>query len=134
MRPEPRIEPGGEASPGEILVVEDNEVNALIIRSMLRKHGHEPHVATTGAQGIEMSARLRPRLILMDLQMPSIDGFAAASEIRRGCGGPSAVIVAVTANATPDVLRACSEAGFAGVLAKPIVLEDLIELVNRYVA
>ena len=134
MRPEPRIEPAGAVSPGGILVVEDNEVNALIIRAMLRKHGYEPHVATTGEQGIEMSARLRPRLILMDLQMPSIDGFAAASEIRRGCGGESPVIVAVTANAAPDVLIACREAGFAGVLAKPIVLEDLIALVNRYVA
>ena len=135
MQPE-RKEAGAEApaADGPILVVEDNEVNALIIRAMLRKHGYEPHVATSGAEGIEMTERLRPRLILMDLQMPSLDGFAAASAIRRGAGGAGPVIVAVTANAAGDVRQACREAGFAGVLAKPIVIADLIALVHRYVA
>lgn len=135
MRPE-RVEAerADPATAGPILVVEDNEVNALIIRAMLRKHGYEPYLATSGAEGIEMTARLRPRLILMDLQMPSLDGFAAASAIRRGAGGAEPVIVAVTANAAGDVRSACREAGFAGVLAKPIVIEDLIALVHRYVA
>jgi CheY-like chemotaxis protein len=134
MRPERRVEPAVDPSPSPILVVEDNEVNALIIRAMLRKNGYAPHVASSGAEGIEMTVRLRPRLILMDLQMPSVDGFAAAAEIRRRCQGAAPVIVAVTANAAGDVRTACREAGFASLLAKPIVLEDLITLVRRYVA
>jgi CheY-like chemotaxis protein len=135
MRPERAEKPAEEeAAAGPILVVEDNEVNALIIRAMLRKHGYDPHLATSGAEGIAMTARLRPRLILMDLQMPSLDGFEAASAIRRSAGGADPVIVAVTANTAGDVRRACREAGFAGVLAKPIVIEDLIALVHRFVA
>ena len=114
-----------------ILIVEDNQVNALILRAMLRKQGYEPHVASSGLEGIEMTARHRPRLILMDLQMPRLDGFATAAEIRRFCNGSSPLMVAVTANAAREICAACEDAGFAGVLAKPIVYEDLIETVRR---
>jgi CheY-like chemotaxis protein len=134
MRPEAVPSQPVAGRPPVILVVEDNEVNALIIRAMLRKHGYEPYVASNGQEGIEMTSRHQPRLILMDLQMPCIDGFAAASEIRRRSDGPDPVIVAVTANAGGEVQKACREAGFACVLAKPVVLEDLIALVRRYVA
>ena len=72
-------------------------------------------VAADGVEGIELSDRHQPRLILMDLQMPRLDGFAAAAEIRRGWRrGPA--IVAVTANAGGEVRDACEAAGFAGVL------------------
>jgi CheY-like chemotaxis protein len=79
-----------------------------------------------------MSARHQPRLVLMDLQMPRLDGFAAAAEISRGAGDERPVIVAVTANASAEVRAACRDAGFAGVLAKPVVLEELIATVRRY--
>jgi CheY-like chemotaxis protein len=118
-----------------ILVVEDNQVNALILRAMLRKRGFEPLLAVDGREGIELSTRHRPRLILMDLQMPHLDGFAAADEIRRrqrGDGAP--MIVAVTANATREVRDACREAGFAAVLAKPIILHELGDLVERFLS
>ena len=72
-----------------------------------------------------MSASLRPRLVLMDLQMPLFDGFTAAAEIRRRATGAPPVMVAVTANAAGDVRRACREAGFADVLAKPVILSEL---------
>ena len=71
MRPEPGLVPGVPAeAAGQILVVEDNAVNALILRAMLRKLGHEPLMASDGFEGIAMADRLRPRLVLMDLQMP----------------------------------------------------------------
>jgi CheY-like chemotaxis protein len=117
--------------PGAILIVEDNEVNALVLRSMLRKRGYDPVVAVDGVEGVELSDRHRPRLILMDLQMPRLDGFAAAAEIRRKAGGAGPTIVAVTANTGGDVLDACAAAGFAGVLTKPIDFEDLIATVRR---
>lgn len=117
-----------------ILIVEDNQVNAMILRAMLRKQGHEPLLATNGHQGIELSEVHRPRLILMDLQMPLLDGYAAANEIRRRSATPDGepAIVAVTANVTGDVRAVCQEAGFASVLAKPIILQELSALVERY--
>jgi CheY-like chemotaxis protein len=117
--------------PGAILIVEDNEVNAMILRSMLRKRGYDPVVAADGIEGVALNERHRPRLILMDLQMPRLDGFAAAAEIFRSAGQATPTIVAVTANAAGEVVDACEAAGFAGVLAKPIDYEDLIATVRR---
>ena len=119
-----------EAPP--ILIVEDNQVNAMILSSMLRKCGYEPAVATGGRQGIEMSASLRPRLVLMDLQMPLFDGFMTAAEIRRCATGAPPVMVAVTANAAGDVRRACRDAGFSDVLAKPVIFSELKEVLARH--
>lgn len=125
MRPEPPQSDG-------ILIVEDNEVNALILRTMLRKQGYEPHVARDGGEGVEMSERHRPRLVLMDLHMPRLDGFAAAVEIRTRMNGSSPVLVAVTAMATEDVEAACRDAGFTCVLPKPILINDLVGVVRRF--
>jgi CheY-like chemotaxis protein len=79
-----------------------------------------------------MNEQHHPRLILMDLQMPRLDGFAAAAEINRNAGEETPVIVAVTANAGADVRAACRAAGFAGVLAKPVVIEELIATVRHH--
>ena len=115
----------------DILIVEDNQVNALILGTMLRKRGYRSEVARSGAEGVEMTARRRPRLILMDLQMPRLDGFATAAEIRRTCNGATPTMVAVTANTGSEVAAACADAGFAGLLAKPVIYEDLIATVRR---
>lgn len=115
-----------------ILIVEDNDVNALILRSMLRKHGYEPQVARDGEEGVAMIQRHNPRLVFMDLHMPRLDGFGAASAIRRRMNGASPVLVAVTATATGDVEAACRDAGFACVLPKPILVADLIGMVRRF--
>ncbi len=137
MRPDP-IQSDDDAGEGlgndraTILIVEDNQVNSMILRAMLRKHGWEPLVARDGMEGVEMTLRHRPALILMDLQMPRLDGFAAAGEIRRRLDGPAPAIVAVTANVEPAVRAACVGAGFSGVLAKPVAMDELISTVRRY--
>ena len=123
-----------DSTAAAILVVEDNEVNAVIIRTMLRKRGYASLVACNGREGVEMNRRHRPALILMDLQMPVLDGFAAASAIRHDCEVTPPPMVAVTADAGADVRRVCYKAGFAGVLAKPILLEELIETVRRHLS
>jgi CheY-like chemotaxis protein len=123
-----------DATRGAVLVVEDNEVNAVIIRAMLGKHGYVALVASNGHEGVEMCLRHRPGLILMDLQMPVLDGFATASAIRAGFPETAPPIVAVTANPAADVRRACRAAGFAAVIAKPIVLDELIATVDRHLA
>jgi CheY-like chemotaxis protein len=135
MRPEPDLTAAraGAFGAGAILVVEDNGVTALILKAMLRKCGYEPLMASDGVEGIEMAGRLRPRLVLMDLQMPRLDGLAAARRMRaRGPG--EAVLVAVTASAALEVRNACEDAGFAGILVKPIVFGELVALLRRYLA
>lgn len=113
-----------------ILIVEDNQTNALVLRSMLGKHGYSSLVASDGREGVEMSRIHRPRLVLMDLQMPRLDGFSATSEIvARGAGAPP--IVAVTASVAEKVRDACLAAGFADVISKPIMIEELMEIVRR---
>lgn len=127
-----------DAAPGarRVLIVEDNQVNAMILTAMLRRDGWEPLFAGDGAEGVAMTARFRPRLILMDLQMPRLDGFAAAREILAGEAGPGAgappVIVAVTAAPSPDIRAACRAAGFAELVAKPIEMEALLAVVRRH--
>ena len=131
------VPPGsdGGAGAGAILVVEDNEVNALILGAMLRKLGYQPLMARDGFEGIELAGRVRPRLVLMDLQMPRLDGFAAANSIRAlGVGEEETVLVAVTASAALEVRTACEDAGFACVLAKPIVFGELRAILRRYLA
>ena len=118
---------------GLILIVEDNGTNALILRAMLRKNGYETVAAADGSEGVEMTRRLCPSLILMDLHMPRLDGFAAAAEIRRTCPGDGPPIVAVTANANPEVHAACLASGFRAVLSKPILLDALIATVREFV-
>ena len=115
-----------------ILIVEDNDTNALILRAMLRRHGYETMVATDGVEGVEMTTRLRPSLVLMDLHMPRLDGFAAAAEIRRRAGSQSPAIIAVTANASPEVHAACLACGFAAVLSKPVFLDALAATLRSF--
>lgn len=115
-----------------ILIVEDNGTNALILRAMLRKNGYETMVATDGAEGVEMTHNLAPALILMDLHMPRLNGFDAAAEIIRTCGDRAPAIVAVTANANPEVHAACLASGFRAVISKPILLDALIATVREF--
>lgn len=116
----------------DILIVEDNEVNALILRTMLRRYGYEPRVAANGAIGVAMTAEHRPRLVFMDLHMPELDGFAAAAAILGTENGAGPVLVAVTATTTGDIEAACRNAGFAQVLPKPIMIGDLLATVQRF--
>jgi CheY-like chemotaxis protein len=136
MPPERRARPAGApevtpAPPDAILIVEDNQVNALVLRAMLERNGYACVLAVDGREGVEMSAAHRPRLILMDLQMPRLDGFAAAAEIRRTSERPGPAIVAVTANVTEEVREACERAGFAAVITKPVMMEELLATVRR---
>lgn len=128
-----RREPAGNL----ILIVEDNDTNALILRAMLRKNGFDTVVATDGIEGVEMADSLRPPLVLLDLHMPRLDGFGAAAEILRRAEGPPRIrppaIVAVTANVSPEVQAACLASGFAAVLPKPVMLGALISTVRRFV-
>jgi PAS domain S-box-containing protein len=118
-----------------ILVAEDNEINALLMRSLLTKSGHRTVIATHGAAALESwlaarSAGAPYDLILMDLQMPQLDGIEAAKRIRAheaAESGRRTPILALTANTLVEDRYACFEAGMDGFLIKPLDRDKLDE-------
>ena len=116
--------------PGRLLIVDDNHVNLLVAQGLAKKLGHEVETAESGAEAIAVLLNdSRPYdLILMDCEMPDMDGFQATAEIRRlqkkGKIAPIPV-VALTAHAVPDKIRACHDAGMISHIAKPINSDKL---------
>jgi signal transduction histidine kinase/DNA-binding response OmpR family regulator len=117
-----------------ILVVEDNAVNQRVAARMLQKLGCHADVAGNGVEAIEAVLRLRYDLILMDCQMPEMDGFAATAAIRREEGSERHTpIVAITANALPEDRDRCLGAGMDDYLPKPVRLEDLARVLAQWI-
>ncbi|MCJ8210727.1 response regulator [Mucilaginibacter sp. RS28] len=114
-----------KANPLKILVAEDNKVNQLVIMRILRKLGYEPALAENGEEAIQQLLRSPVDLILMDIQMPQLDGIAATRYIRNmDIAQPR--IIAMTANALAEDRTACFEAGMDGYLPKPLKVEELM--------
>ncbi len=119
-----------------ILVAEDNEINALLARSLLVRLGHTPTIAGNGEAAVESWAAARAAgapydLILMDVQMPVMDGLEATRRIRAGEEGtPRTPIVALTANAYAEDREACLAAGMDALLVKPLDRERLREALD----
>jgi PAS domain S-box-containing protein len=122
-----------------ILVVEDNEINALLARALLARLGHRPTIATTGTQAVDSwlaahSAGEPYDFILMDVHMPELDGIEAARRIRAleaVADGPRTPIVALTANAYGDDREACLAAGMDAFLTKPLDRDKLAGLLSE---
>lgn len=115
----------------EILVAEDNEINLFVLMAMLRADGHEPLVALDGVEAVEMALRDRPRVILMDVGMPRLDGLSAAREIRRHLPPSECRIVAVTAHVTERQRQDCRWAGFDAFIGKPFDFKVLRGVLER---
>src|SRR4051794_38762552 len=114
------------ASGGHVLVVEDNEVNQLVAVGMLQVLGYTAEVAADGAAAAARAANGRFDAVLMDLQMPRLDGFAATRLIRQAeAPGTRVPIIALTASATAGEEARCLAAGMDGFLSKPVGLEAL---------
>jgi CheY-like chemotaxis protein len=122
-----------EAEAKEILVVDDLEANRELLKLILGAIGHHATLAVDGPDAIRLASTVRFDLILMDLQMPEMDGFATAQAIRRSATANVATpIIAVSANVLAEHRRASAEAGMNDHLAKPIVVPLLIEAVTRW--
>jgi PAS domain S-box-containing protein len=143
MAPEraPSLRPGppapGQPLPatrGRVLVVEDNEVNQLVARSMAARLGYEVDVVTDGAQAVAATAEISYAAVLMDCHMPVMDGFEATREIRRREGGFRRLpIIAMTAGALEEDRDKCMAAGMDAYLTKPVDMERLGELLAEWV-
>jgi CheY-like chemotaxis protein len=117
----------------KILVVDDNDVNRLLATTILSRHGYETEVAHSGWLAVSMIKESRFALVLMDVQMPGIDGLEATKHIRRLPGARALTpIVAMTANAMPGDRERCLAAGMDDYLSKPINASLLIDIAEQY--
>jgi len=128
----PPVQPG--ARRGRVLLVEDNAINALVCRRVLERVGHEVVVRANGVEAVEAAASEPFDVILMDCQMPVLDGYAATRAIRKreGKDGRHQLIIAVTANALSGDKQRCLEAGMDDYLAKPIKPQDLLAKIEEW--
>jgi CheY-like chemotaxis protein len=116
-----------------VLLVEDNDVNRYLVRFLLEKGGYEVATATNGVEAIEQAQALLPQLILMDIQMPVMDGITAASTIRdaeRKTGRRRTPIVALTANALTHQVEEYLAVGMDAHVAKPIEIAKLYDAIS----
>ena len=116
-----------------ILVVDDNETNRRLLQRQLERLGCPSVAAESGPAALETLASSSFGLILLDCQMPGLDGYATAAEIRRlEAGRRRTPIAAITANATKDVRKRCEEAGMDDFAPKPATLKDLAAVIERW--
>jgi CheY-like chemotaxis protein len=131
-----RILTGGRATFADsvrILVAEDNPVNQRVVSLMLKKLGYSPEVVANGAEALHALELGAYHAILMDCQMPEMDGFEATKAIRSQSGDSSRTpIIALTANALPGEREKCMAAGMNDYLAKPLTLELLSEKLREW--
>jgi CheY-like chemotaxis protein len=119
-----------------ILVAEDNAVNQILVTRLLEKRGHSVKVVGNGLEALGALEQGTYDLVLMDMQMPEMDGFEATGEIRKRevRTGLHVPIVALTAHAMKGDRERCLEAGMDGYLSKPIRAQELYELLENYIA
>jgi CheY-like chemotaxis protein/HPt (histidine-containing phosphotransfer) domain-containing protein len=126
-----------EARRLQVLVVDDIQINRELASALLIRHGHRVEMANNGREAVEKWAAGNWDLILMDVQMPEMDGLAATAAIRAqeaAKGLPRAPIIAMTANAMPDDVRECIAAGMDAHLAKPLRVAELTVALNKLLA
>jgi CheY-like chemotaxis protein len=117
-----------------ILIVEDNKINQIITSDILENNGHSYQVATNGNEAIELFKKSNFDVILMDLQMPQMDGYVTTSIIRKMEKGMNIPIVAITAYAMIGDREKCLQAGMNYYLTKPIMPNKLISLLNEIIS
>jgi two-component system cell cycle response regulator DivK len=115
-----------------VLVVEDNEKNMKLLRDVLQATGYSTLEATTGDDAVELALSREPALVLMDVQLPGIDGVEALARLRRDERTASIPVLAVTAQAMGGDRERFLEAGFDGYLSKPIDVDELIQAVREH--
>ncbi|HEX4139537.1 MAG TPA: response regulator [Candidatus Methylacidiphilales bacterium] len=127
------LEPTSAAeNPVKILVVEDNPTNMQVVITVLNALGYEPHTATTGQEGIELAEHEGYDLILLDVQLPDIDGWSVARHLRQHVRGKRLTIVAITANVTPEDRQKCFDAGMDDFVMKPFKISTLKDVILKY--
>jgi CheY-like chemotaxis protein len=116
----------------KILIVEDNENNRKLLWDVLVFHGYEVSAAADGQEGVNLARKLMPDLILMDIQMPGMDGMTAGNILKSDPATSGLKIIALTSFAMQGDLEKFLAAGFDGYLSKPISTRELPNLVKAW--
>jgi two-component system, cell cycle response regulator DivK len=116
----------------KILVIEDNEQNMYLVNFILEKHGYQVFQARTGIEGVDSAKQQLPDLILLDIQLPVMDGYSVARELRKNNDLSDVPIVAVTSYAMPGDRERALAAGCTGYIEKPIDPETFMQQVEGY--
>jgi CheY-like chemotaxis protein len=115
-----------------LLYIEDNEVNMMIVRELLaQRHDIQFHGAPDGLSGIDRARALRPALVLIDMQLPDIDGIEVLRRLRADPATAALRCVALSANAMPEDVRHARAAGFDDYWTKPIDLSAFLQAIDR---
>jgi two-component system, cell cycle response regulator DivK len=115
-----------------ILLVEDNEKNMKLVRDVLQAADYDVIEAWTGRRAVELAREHRPDLVLMDVQLPDIDGVTALAALRGEERTASIPVLALTAQAMAGDREKFLAAGFDGYLAKPVDIAVLVDAVGEY--
>jgi len=113
-----------------ILIVEDNEKNRRLVRDVLQFKGYETIETETGEEGVELARSRQPALVLMDIQLPGIDGITALKRLREDPTTRAMRVMAVTASAMTQDRQNILAAGFDGYQSKPINVKSFLEAVE----
>jgi two-component system cell cycle response regulator DivK len=116
----------------KILVVEDNDKNRLLIREILHYYGYEVIEAQNGKIGVELAKKHLPDLILMDIQMPIMDGFTTIAQLKEDPATKTIKVLALTSFAMKGDREKIMQAGFDDYIAKPLDTRKLPEIVKKY--
>ena len=116
-----------------ILLIEDNEQNRYLMRFLLESHGYRVTAAVDGPSGLEAARQCAPRAILLDIQLPRMDGYAVARALRQLPEIARTPIIAVTSYAMPGDREKALEAGCTGYIEKPINPETFIAEMERVI-
>ena len=114
-----------------ILIVEDNEKNMKLVRDVLQVKGYRTLEAGTGEDGVRIASTEKPDLVLMDIQLPGMNGIEALTVIRNDPATAKIPIIAVTASVMQHDRKLITEAGFDGYIGKPINLKEFLATVQK---
>ena len=117
-----------------ILIVEDNDKNLKLVRDVLQYRGHKTLEAMTGSEGLRLAHQERPDLILMDIQLPDIDGISALRHLRADAVLANTAMIAISASVMPEDQQKIIASGFDAYITKPINVKQFIETVERHLA
>lgn len=120
------------APKAKVLLIEDNAQNRYLARFLLEHHGHEVTQAETGPEGLALAATFRPDLILLDIQLPGMDGHEVARRLKADDALRHIPVVAVTSYAMVGDREKCREAGAEGYIEKPINPETFVAELARF--
>ncbi len=115
-----------------VLIVEDNERNMKLLRDLLQVHGYDTLEASSGEAAVELAAANLPALVLMDVELPGIDGVEALCRLRCSPATARIPVLAVTAQAMHGDSKRFREVGFDDYVAKPVDIHELLRIVDRY--